>query len=135
MIHRAVFLDTVGIIATINRSDQWHTTASSAWDRLRREGLRPVTTSLVLAECGNAFARLPHRGLLCDFVARLESRSCIEFPTPDDWHLAWAAFREGAPGDAGLVDHVSFLVMRRLSIAKAFTNDRHFRAAGFEVLF
>jgi predicted nucleic acid-binding protein len=27
---------------------------------------------------------------------------------------------------------LSFAVMRRLGIAKAFTNDRHFRAAGFE---
>jgi predicted nucleic acid-binding protein len=33
------------------------------------------------------------------------------------------------------VDHISFVVMRRLGVTKAFTNDRHFRAAGFEVLF
>jgi hypothetical protein len=36
---------------------------------------------------------------------------------------------------AGLVDHVSFTIMRRLGISKAFTNDGHFRAAGFETLF
>ena len=29
----------------------------------------------------------------------------------------------------------SFLVMRRLGITEAFTNDKHFRAAGFTVLF
>jgi len=33
------------------------------------------------------------------------------------------------------VDHVSFVVMRRLGVGRAFTNDRHFRAAGFETLF
>jgi predicted nucleic acid-binding protein len=33
------------------------------------------------------------------------------------------------------VDHVSFAVMRRLGISKAFTNDRHFKAAGFEPMF
>jgi hypothetical protein len=33
------------------------------------------------------------------------------------------------------VDHVSFLVMKRLAIAEAFTNDKHFEAAGFKVLF
>jgi predicted nucleic acid-binding protein len=30
---------------------------------------------------------------------------------------------------------ISFTIMRRLGITRAFTNDRHFRAAGFETLF
>jgi predicted nucleic acid-binding protein len=30
---------------------------------------------------------------------------------------------------------VSFSVMRRLGLTRAFTNDRHFAAAGFEALF
>lgn len=30
---------------------------------------------------------------------------------------------------------VSFAVMRRLGITEAFTNDRHFQAAGFATLF
>lgn len=33
------------------------------------------------------------------------------------------------------VDNVSFVVMRRLGITDAFTNDRHFKAAGFNTLF
>ena len=36
---------------------------------------------------------------------------------------------------AGIVDQVSFVVMRRLGLTRAFTNDWHFRAAGFETLF
>ena len=36
---------------------------------------------------------------------------------------------------AGIVDQVSFAVMRRLGITDAFTNDRHFKAAGFRALF
>jgi len=38
-------------------------------------------------------------------------------------------------GDAGIVDCVSFTVMRRLGLTEAFTNDRHFQAAGFTTLF
>jgi predicted nucleic acid-binding protein len=30
---------------------------------------------------------------------------------------------------------VSFVIMRRLNIIDAFTNDRHFREAGFNPLF
>ncbi len=38
-------------------------------------------------------------------------------------------------GQAGIVDQVSFIVMRRWGITEAFTNDRHFQAAGFRALF
>lgn len=56
-------------------------------------------------------------------------------PTDDDWRQAWQAYERGGAGEAGIVDHVSFVVMRRLGIDTAFTNDRHFQAAGFTVLF
>lgn len=56
-------------------------------------------------------------------------------PTSDDWEQAWSAFAgEGATG-AGIVDHISFAIMRRLEIEAAFTNDRHFSRAGFKTLF
>jgi len=50
-------------------------------------------------------------------------------------HEQGAASRRGQPGQAGIVDQISFAVMRRLSIIDAFTNDRHFREAGFNPLF
>jgi len=43
--------------------------------------------------------------------------------------------RADTAGDAGIVDHVSFQVMRRLGITEEFTNDKHFQAAGFAVQF
>jgi predicted nucleic acid-binding protein len=39
------------------------------------------------------------------------------------------------PGGPGLVDELSFAVMRRLGLRRAFTNDQHFAAAGFDPLF
>jgi predicted nucleic acid-binding protein len=56
-------------------------------------------------------------------------------PVADDLERAWIAYNRGAAGQAGIVDHVSFVVMRRLGLTRAFTNDAHFRAAGFETLF
>lgn len=44
-------------------------------------------------------------------------------------------YDRGEAGEAGIVDHISFIVMRRLSLTEAFTNDRHFEAAGFRFLF
>jgi predicted nucleic acid-binding protein len=56
-------------------------------------------------------------------------------PTEEDWLIAWEAYQRGEAGQAGAVDQVSFTVMRRLGITHAFTNDRHFEAAGFTILF
>jgi predicted nucleic acid-binding protein len=56
-------------------------------------------------------------------------------PTAQEIDDAWAAFDRGEAAQAGIIDHVSFQVMRRLGITEAFTNDKHFQAAGFTVLF
>jgi uncharacterized protein len=65
----------------------------------------------------------------------MESGGSLIVPTPDDQRAAWAAYQRGDAGQAGIVDHVSFAVMPRLGSIQAFTNDAHFRAAGFETLF
>jgi len=56
-------------------------------------------------------------------------------PAVQEIEQAWAAYERGEAAQAGTVDHVSFQVMRRLSITEAFTNDKHFQATGFTVLF
>ena len=130
-----VFLDTVGLLATWEIRDQWHAAAEAAYQNLLGQRRRLVTTPLVLWECGNAAARRPYRQRVN--AARqylLEERLLVE-PTVQEIEDAWAAFDRGDAAQAGIVDHVSFVVMRRLGIDEAFTNDAHFEAAGFRCLF
>jgi predicted nucleic acid-binding protein len=65
----------------------------------------------------------------------METAGLVIIPTDSDWHEAWTAYARGQASAAGIVDHVSFAVMRRLGITDAYTNDRHFKAAGFNALF
>ncbi|MDS4021733.1 MAG: hypothetical protein RKR03_14740 [Candidatus Competibacter sp.] len=62
-------------------------------------------------------------------------RGELIIPTEADWENAWTAYQRGEAGQAGIVDQVSFIIMRQLGITEAFTNDRHFRAASLRVLF
>lgn len=64
----------------------------------------------------------------------LSNQKLIE-PTSIEVEQAWTDYRASLAGEAGIVDLISFAVMRRLGITRAFTNDSHFRAAGFEPLF
>ena len=131
----AVFLDTVGLLALWNRSDQWHESAEAAFQSLLARRSPLLTTSLVLLECGNAAARHPFRQQVCDLRDVLRSRGELIEPTDAEVNDAWVAFERGDAGQAGIVDHISFSVMRRLGIRDAFTNDRHYRAAGLNPLF
>ena len=89
----------------------------------------------MLLECGNAAARSGIRTEVDRLREQFELADIFIWPTTADWAQAWAAYRRGDADLAGIVDHISFAVMRRTAIVQAFTNDRHFRAAGFELLF
>lgn len=92
-------------------------------------------TPLVLWESGNAATRCPYRqrvNVLHQFL--IQDGALIE-PTSQEIEDAWAAYDRGEAAQAGIVDHVSFVVMERLGISEAFTNDRHFQTAGFVTLF
>jgi predicted nucleic acid-binding protein len=130
-----VFMDSVGLLALWSESDQWHEAAGEAFAEITRKKDALLTTTFVMLECGNAVARRGFRQDANDLRERLEKSGKLVWPTETDWKLAWQNYQRGEADAAGIVDHVSFVVMRRLGLAKAFTNDRHFRAAGFENLF
>jgi uncharacterized protein len=130
-----VFLDTVGLLAIWNRRDQWHDVAKAAFDDLTKRNVDFVTSSAVLLECGNAAARHPFRPLVGELRQTLLDAEGLLEPTAQEQTVAWQPYLRGEAGDAGIVDQISFVVMCRLKITEAFTNDRHFEAAGFTILF
>lgn len=129
------FADTVGLLAIWDRTDQWHVDAVDAFNGLNQRQVDLLTTTYVLAECANAAARKPYRLKVADLRDRFEAAGTLIHPTDQDWRDAWQAYRKGEAGGAGMVDLLSIAVMRRLNLVEAFTNDRHFRAAGMVVLF
>jgi predicted nucleic acid-binding protein len=130
-----VFLDTVGMIAVWDDTDQWHVAAHAAYRALLGEGRRLVTTGLVLYECGNAAARRPYRSDVNELRKFLAQERLLLDPTSEEVEEAWRAYDRAEAGEAGIMDYISFAVMRRLGLTEAFTNDRHFQAAGFTTLF
>ena len=131
----AVFLDTVGLLAVWDVSDQWHAAADAAYQKLLTQARPLITTPFVLLECGNAAARRPYRPRVNVLRQYLIQEGLLAELTLAEVEEAWAAYDRREAAEAGIVDQVSFIVMRRLGITEAFTNDQHFRAAGFITLF
>jgi predicted nucleic acid-binding protein len=128
---RTVFLDTVGLLASWDSTDQWH---EPALDALGPD-VRSFSTTFVMLECGNAAARYRYRSLVDEMRNALDVGGKLIRPTEEDWEHSWTAYRQGLAGEAGIVDQISFVIMRRMGITDVFTNDRHFKAAGFNTLF
>jgi predicted nucleic acid-binding protein len=130
-----VFLDTVGLIAVWDTTDQWHDVAEVVFQELLHKRIPLVTTSQVLLECGNAASRRPYRYRANALRKQLRDAGLLADPSDEELENAWLAFDGGEAAGAGIVDQISFVIMNRRGIRRAFTNDEHFRAAGFETLF
>lgn len=130
-----VFLDTVGLLAIWDEADQWHAGALSVQRKIENARREVVSTTFVMLECGNAAARRPFRADVAMLCESLESTNRLIHPSDSDWGEAWRLYQQLGPGDASIVDCVSFSVMRRLKISDVFSNDRHFASAGFNTLF
>ncbi len=91
----AVFLDTVGLLAIWDVSDQWHNAAEAAYLQITAKRLPFVTTRFVLLECGNAAARRSWRKEAAQLRQTLERRGELIVPTDEDWA---STQRPGASG-------------------------------------
>ena len=128
-----IFVDTLYLVALINARDTYHARASELVDVFSRSSL--VTTDAVLLEVGNALAR-NHKRQAIEIIETLSTGSDVEIVhlTPELWAQGFALYRSHLDKEWGLVDCISFSVMRQRNIASALTFDQHFVQAGFAAL-
>ena len=130
-----VFMDTVGLLAIWDQSDQWHKAAHACFGQLLGSHAELITTTFVLLECGNASARRPYRASVNRLRKQLENGNRLVTPTADDWQKAWLNYENSEAAGAGIVDHISFVVMRRLGITTASPMTNIFAPPGWKRCF
>ncbi|WP_295441870.1 PIN domain-containing protein [uncultured Thiodictyon sp.] len=126
----SVFIDTGYVIALVNENDQYH--AEALLLSQRYDGCPVVVTDAVLLEIGNAlsrFARPAASQIIQDF--RESAGSTVVHLTPELFDSAFSLYRRHTDKQWGLVDCVSFVVMRRMGLSTVLAFDQHFVQAGF----
>lgn len=113
-----VFLDTVGLIALWDNTDQWHDAAQRAYVALKSPAFVGITTNMVLIECANAAARRPYRHDVSLLRKELIANGGLIAITETEWEKAWLAYDNGEAAGAGIVDQISFVIMRRLGVRR-----------------
>jgi uncharacterized protein len=133
----SLFLDTAGWFAALSPPEAGHAKAKSVYVDAVRRGVLLVTTPLVAAEMHTLLVRWrgPRAGaLVLETVFETGAHVVAEL-RPDLFEAALARWiRRFSDKPISLTDAVSFEVMRRERISQAFTFDKHFRDAGYEIL-
>lgn len=127
------FLDTSFVIALINDKDQYYKQAQKLSPIYIRDFL--ITTDAVLLEIGNALAR-DFRAEAVEIIKILRNSNKTEVVKidSDSFEKGLEICEKYRDKNWGLIDCISFVVMKEQNIKDALTSDRHFVQAGFRAL-
>ena len=127
------FVDASGWIALVNRRDALHKKAAQIYQQRLRQGGQFVTSSVVLLEVGNWLSPVATRRMARALLDRIEQSARIEVVhiTDDLNEQGWQLYRSRADKEWGVIDCISFILMRERGIGEALTGDHHFEQAGF----
>jgi uncharacterized protein len=128
-----IFVDTGAFLALYIKRDQYHDRAHKVFRALSR----PFSTSNhVVDELATLLGRIAGFRFAADRIDDLYASESLEVlpSTRNDEIEAVRWMRKYSDKEISFTDCVSFALMRRLGIHVAFTFDRHFSDAGFEVI-
>ena len=128
-----VFLDAAYAIALISPRDSFHEQAVRLSHELEASRTLLVTTRAVMLEIGNALSKPRFRQVAVRLLESLEADPTVEIvPLSEQlYNLAFDLYRNRPDKEWGLVDCISYVVMRERGIYEALTSDEHFEQAGF----
>jgi hypothetical protein len=130
-----IFIDTGAFLARYLARDQHHREASRAWKALKRRSWKCYTSSFVLDETFTLLARRSSYRFAAERARSLYSSATLSIlrPSQEDELDAIASFEKFSDQEVSFTDCVSFVLMKRKGIKRAFAFDRHFEDAGYEL--
>lgn len=128
-----IFIDTLFVIALINPRDQYHAKATELAALYENHPF--LVSDAVLLEIGNGLAR-NHKEEAIEVIEEIFDSEEVEIVrlTPELFERAFEMYKKYKDKDWGLIDCISFVVMKDAGVNQALTFDQHFEQAGFEVL-
>lgn len=126
-------IDTAFVVALTNRGDEDH--EKSLELAAKYNGKPLIITDAVLLEIGNTLSRRFKEQAIATTEVFFESPE-VEIARLDEnlFNKAFALYKSHVDKSWGLVDCISFVVMRERNMTDALTSDKHFVQAGFRAL-
>jgi predicted nucleic acid-binding protein len=129
---RRVFVDTSAYLALLARNDQYHPQAAEIFQLLLRERAPQFTTNTVVIEAHALILSTLGIGPGQAFLRSIDAggTTVVRSRASDEERAREIIYQYGDK-DFSLTDAISFAVMERLHITRAFTFDHHFAQYGF----
>jgi predicted nucleic acid-binding protein len=128
-----LFVDTGYLLAYVNKNDQHHDEALKLSEQYN--GYPLVTTDAVLLEVGNALSR-GGRVSAVEIIHHFQESGDVTLVhmNPVLFRQAFQMYESYRDKEWGMVDCLSFLVMREMKLTSVLAFDKHFEQAGFNRL-
>lgn len=126
-------IDTSFTVAVVNDKDENH--EKSLQLAVDYNGKQLIVTDAVILEIGNYFSRR-YKKRCVEIIENFFASEEIEIVRFDErlFNKAFELYKSHRDKTWGLVDCISFVVMREHNITDALTSDKHFVQAGFRAL-
>ena len=133
MLPESIFVDTGAWVALADRDDTHHSKAASIYPTLLKTQKRLMTSNLVIAESYILILNeLGHQAAIRYLEGIKTSPRILKIYSNEDLESeAEELLIKYSDQDFSYADAVSFAIMKREKIKKAFSFDSHFRTAGF----
>jgi predicted nucleic acid-binding protein len=128
-----IFVDSSGWIALTDKDDLHHKEAASSYPSIFKNHKTLVTSNLVIAETYIVLLKeLRHRAAI-EFLERIKgSPRILKIYSNENIETeAEGILAKYVDQDFSYADAVSFVIMKKQKIRKAFCFDKHFVTAGF----
>ena len=133
MMGEDIFVDSSAWIALADKDDSHHKEAASAYPLIFKNHKTLVTSNLVIAETYIVLLKeLGHKAAI-EFLERIKASPRILkiFSNENIEAEAEGILAKYSDQEFSYVDAVSFVIMKRQKIRRAFCFDKHFVTAGF----
>jgi predicted nucleic acid-binding protein len=133
MVLEDIFVDTSAWIALVDKDDSHHKEAASSYPSLLKNHRNLITSNCVIAETYIIILNELGHKLAIDFLEKLKASPRILkiYSNEDIEAEAEPILVKYSDQDFSYTDAVSFVIMKRQKIRKAFSFDKHFVIAGF----
>jgi len=132
---KSIFVDTGAWYALTDESDQYHKKAVVTIKKLTAQECILITTNLVIHETFMLLSRRISRKTALAFLDEIYNAENVQIFHSDRAieKDAYKTIREYSDQDFSIADSVSFTIMRREGLKRAFTFDKHFKVMRFTI--
>ena len=128
-----IFVDTSAWVALADKGDSLHRDAATSYPSIFKNHKNLVTSNLIVAETYIIFLKEMRYKVAIEFLERINASPRILkiYSNENIEAEAEKILAKYTDQDFSYTDAVSFVIMKRQKIRKAFCFDKHFVTAGF----